>query len=180
MMMTRRHVLTASVALPALAVLPGCLRPAPRLGPDGVPLPAIYRIDPADVAGIRLRARDGVNAQRHAEGVPPLALDAALNAAAAAHARDMAARNRAGHIGPDGATPVERAGRAGYRGTVLGEAIAESYEDELQTVTAWSGRADTRAVLVDPRARDMGLGGVQMPGGKIWWCLVLGDGVDRA
>lgn len=180
MMMTRRHILTASVALPALAALPGCLRPAPRPGPNGVTLPAIYRIDPADVARIRSRARDGVNAQRHAADAPPVALDAALNAAAVAHARDMAARNRAGHLGPDGATPVERAGRAGYRGTVLGETIAESYEDELQTVTAWFNRADTRAVLVDPRARDMGLGVVQTGGGKIWWCLLLGDGADRA
>jgi hypothetical protein len=35
-------------------------------------------------------------------------------------------------------------------------------------------------VLVDPRARDMGLGVVQTGGGKIWWCLLLGDGADRA
>jgi uncharacterized protein YkwD len=135
----------------------------------------VYRIDPADTPEIQFRMLDSVNALRAAAGVPALRLNAELIAAAATHARDMAVQNRPWHFGSDGSSPIDRARRAGYRGRVLGEAISETYESELETITAWMARADTRAVIVDATARDLGVAFFQEPSGKIWWTLVVGD-----
>jgi uncharacterized protein YkwD len=176
-MMTRRHLFAASGGFLALSACgQGLPLAEPQLGPDGQPLPVLYRIDPADTARIQFRVLDSVNALRRAAAVPPLALNAELTAAAATHARDMAVQNRPWHFGSDGSSPIDRAQRAGYRGTVLGENISETYEAELQTVAAWMTRPDTRDVITDPRGRDMGFAFFQEESGKIWWCLLVGDG----
>ncbi len=153
-----------------------CVPLAPRLGPDGQPLPVLYRINPDDTASIQFRVLDSVNAFRQASGAPALTLSAELNAAAATHSRDMALQNRPWHFGSDGSSPIDRAQRAGYAGTVLGENISETYESELETVAAWMQQADTRGVIVDPAARDLGVSFYQEDNGKIWWTLVTGDG----
>lgn len=171
--MHRRQFLAALAGLPALAA---CSPPPPQLGPDGQPLPVLYRIDPADTARIQFRVLDSVNSLRDAAGARPLVLNAELNAAAATHSRDMAVQNRPWHFGSDGSSPIDRAQRAGYRGTVLGEAISETYEAELETVAAWMTRDDTRDVITDPAARDLGIAFYQEDTGKIWWTLTVGDG----
>ena len=165
---------------PMLAlVLAGCVAaPPPQIpsGPDGRAAPVIYRIDPSDTAHVQFRMLDSVNALRAAAGAPALRLNAELTAAAATHARHMAVQNRPWHFGSDGSSPIDRARAAGYRGAVLGEAISETYESELETIAAWMARADTRSVIVDPSARDLGVAFFQEPSGKIWWTLVAGDG----
>jgi uncharacterized protein YkwD len=174
-MVKRRQFLMGSTAALALS---GCMMtaPAPQLGPDGAPLPLLYRIDPADTPRIQFRVLDSVNSLRAAAGAPALQLNAELTAAAATHARDMAVQNRAWHFGSDGSSVIDRAQRAGYRGTVLGETISETYESELETLAAWMARPDTRDVITDPRARDLGIAYYQEDTGKIWWTLVVGDG----
>ena len=162
----------------ALAILAACSTSTqPRLGADGRPLPAIYRINPDDVGDIQFRVLDSVNALRRAAGAPDLQLNAALNAAAATHSRDMSVQNRPWHFGSDGSSPIDRAARAGYSGGVLGENISETYESELETVAAWMQLADTREVITDPAARDLGVAYFQEPNGKIWWTMVTGNGV---
>jgi uncharacterized protein YkwD len=161
-----------------LWALAGCMAAPPQagLGADGARAPVIYRIDPADTVEIQFRMLDSVNALRRTAAAPPLRLSPALNAAAATHAGDMALQNRPWHFGSDGSSPIDRARVAGYRGAVLGEAISETYESELETIAAWMARADTRSVLIDPAAREMGVAFFQEPSGKIWWALVTGDG----
>ncbi len=39
----------------------------------------------------------------------------------------------------------------------------------------WLDFADTRAVILDPTARGLGLGWYQEPNGKIWWVQLLGQ-----
>ena len=146
------------------------------LGAGGAALPTIYRINPDDTGDIQFRVLDSVNALRRAAGVPDLRLNAALNAAAATHSRDMSVQNRPWHFGSDGSSPIDRAARAGYSGGVLGENISETYESELETVAAWMELADTREVITDPEARDLGIAFFQEPNGKIWWTMVTGDG----
>ena len=164
----------------AMAILSACsTTPLPRLGADGRPLPAIYRINPNDVGEIQFRVLDSVNALRRVAGAPDLRLNAALNAAAATHSRDMSVQNRPWHFGSDGSSPIERVARAGYSGGVLGENISETYESELETVAAWMERADTREVITDPAARDLGIAYFQEPNGKIWWTMVTGNGASR-
>ncbi|MEM7320174.1 MAG: CAP domain-containing protein [Pseudomonadota bacterium] len=117
---------------------------------------------------------DSVNSLRSASGLSSVQLNSQLNAAAATHARDMAAQNRPWHFGSDGSSPLDRAARAGYTGQFLGEAISETYETELETLAAWMNEPGTRSVILDPAAINMGFSWFQEKGGKIWWTLEMG------
>lgn len=159
----------------AMAGVAACTpAPAPRLGPDGLPVQQLYRIGPEEEAGIPFRMLDGVNALRMASGRAPLELDAALTAAAATHSRDMAIQNRPWHFGSNGSSPLDRVRRVGFTGPLVGEVISETFENETETLAAWMQQPDTRNVILDPDARRMGVAWLQEPGGKIWWTMVLG------
>lgn len=132
-----------------------------------------YRIRNADK--VQLRMLDSVNALRQAAGAQTVQLNAELTAAAATHSRDMSVQNRPWHFGSDGSSPLDRVARAGYAGTLLGENISETYENEQQTLTAWLEKPATRAVILDPKATNMGFSWFQEPNGKIWWTLVMGN-----
>ena len=146
-----------------------------RIGPDGLPLPQVYRIGPEDSADIQFRMLDSVNALRQAAGVGPVELDAQLNAAAATHARDMAVQNRPWLFGSDGSSPLDRARRAGFTGRLLGENISETYETELETLGAWMRQSNTRQVILSPEARRMGFAWFQENEGKLWWSMTMGS-----
>lgn len=161
-------------SLTALVILSACAAPAPRIGPDGRPLPQAYTITARDTDKIQFRMLDSVNALRNVQGARPLELDSRLNAAAATHSRDMSVQNRPWHFGSDGSSPIDRVQRAGFQGTLLGENISETYETELETLSAWMEDPATRAVIMDPRATDMGFSWFQEPNGKIWWTLITG------
>ena len=162
-------------ALPVLILLASCA-PAPvaTLGPDGKPLPQVYRISARDEGQIQFRMLDEVNRLRAAAGASPVQLNAQLNAAAATHARDMSVQNRPWHFGSDGSSPLDRARRVGYSGQLLGETISETYEAELETLAAWMDQPDTRAIIMDRRATQLGFEWYQEPNGKIWWTLITG------
>src|SRR6056297_3976687 len=162
-------------AIAVCAFLAACATPAPRLGPDGQPLPQVYRISDRMESEIQFRMLDSVNALRRASGAGALDLNAELNAAAATHSRDMSLQNRPWHFGSDGSSPIGRVQRSGYTGRLVGEAISETYETELETLGAWMEANNTRTVILDPSARDMGFAWFQESNGKIWWNLVLGS-----
>ena len=158
-----------------LIVLSGCAPgTAPRVDSQGRPLPQVYRIRAGDADEIQFRVLDAVNALRQASGAGPLRLNAELTAAAATHSRDMSVQNRPWHFGSDGSSPLQRVARSGYRGTFLGETISESYESEVETLAAWMDQEDTRRIILDPRATDLGFSWFQEGTGKIWWTLVTG------
>jgi len=133
----------------------------------------VYRIRNADK--VQLRMLDSVNALRQAAGTQQVQLNAQLTAAAATHSRDMSVQNRPWHFGSDGSSPLDRVARAGFVGDVIGETISETYESELQTLTAWMEDPSTRAVILDPKAANMGFSWFQEPNGKIWWTLIMGS-----
>lgn len=132
-----------------------------------------YRI--GNAGKVQLRMLDSVNALRSAAGAPQVQLNAQLNAAAATHSRDMAIQNRPWHFGSDGSSPLDRVARTGYPGVLLGETISETYENELQTLTAWMEDPNTRAVIIDPKATNMGFSWFQEANGKIWWTMVMAN-----
>lgn len=170
----QRRTMILSLGLMALAACAPATNRA-RIGPDGLPLPQVYRITEADGPQIQFRMLDGVNALRQAAGAGPLQLDAQLNAAAATHSRDMAVQNRPWHFGSDGSSPLDRIRRVGYPGGLVGETISETFETELETLAAWMQTTATRDVILDRSATRMGLSWFQEPGGKIWWTMVLGN-----
>lgn len=164
-------LLVAALALSACAAAP---TQRAQLGPDGRPIASVYRIAEADVPVIQARLRDGLNTVRQAQGLMPVVLNVELTSAAATHARDMSIQGRPWHFGSDGSSPVDRVRRVGYTGQFLGEVLSETYETELQTLTAWLAEDQTREVLLDPRARDVGFAWHQEAGGKLWWVLTTG------
>jgi len=146
-----------------------------RLGPDGKPLPNAYKIRKSQTAKIQFRMLDSVNALRGASGVGAVQMNPQLNAAAQAHSLDMSVQGRPWNFGSDGSSPIDRVQRAGYSGGVVGENISESFESELETLAAWMEDPGTRAVILEPRAVNMGFAWYQEPSGKIWWTLLMGS-----
>ena len=134
----------------------------------------IFWISAQESDRIPVRVLDAVNGLRMAKELPGVSLSRALNAAARTHALDMAVQNRPWHFGSDGSSPVNRAEMAGYQGWLLGENISESFESDLATLTAWMDNPETRALILDPQAREIGIGWHQEATGKIWWTFVAG------
>ena len=170
--MKRREIVLGLGAIGLAACTSG--QPVARIGPDGLPLPTVYWIRPADVDSIQFRMEESINALRQSSGKAPVALDSNLIASAATHARDMAIQNRPWLFGSDGSSPLDRAQRAGFRGPLIGEIISESYETELETLAAWMASPDSRSIILDGAAQRMGFAWYQEPSGKLWWTLNLG------
>lgn len=158
------------IMMAALLSLVAACAPGPQVGDSSG---SVYRIRNADK--VQVRMLDSVNALREAAGVQPVQLNAELNAAAATHSRDMSVQNRPWHFGSDGSSPLDRVARTGYTGALTGEAISETYENELQTLTAWMQEPGPRAVIMDPKATNMGFAWFQESNGKIWWTLEMGN-----
>lgn len=161
------------------AGLAACTTPQAAIGPDGLPVTQVYRIGAQDTDNIQFRMLDGLNALRQAAGARPVQMNAQLTAASATHSRDMSIQNRPWHFGSDGSSPLVRLRRVGYTGSLTGEAISETYETELETLAAWMSQPDTRNVLLDTDANEMGFAWFQESNGKIWWTLMLADGTTQ-
>jgi uncharacterized protein YkwD len=86
----------------------------------------------------------------------------------------MSVQNRPWHFGSDGSSPLDRVNRVGYAGRLVGENISETFETELETLSAWMIKPDTREIIMDPAARELGFSWFQEPNGKIWWTMVTG------
>lgn len=162
-----------SIALAAALTLAltACGPTTPNTGPGGV---KVYNISSRDAAQIPLRVQDSVNSLRQAAGAPPVTLNQPLTRAAQAHSNDMLRQNRPWWFGSDASSPLDRANRAGYNGQLLGEVVSETFETEGETLAAWMQDPATRAVILDPRAQDLGFAWEQERGGKIWWTLNVG------
>ncbi|APG48823.1 CAP domain-containing protein [Phaeobacter porticola] len=158
------------ILIAGLMTLVAACAPAPDGTTNGG---KVYRVRNADK--VQLRMLDSVNALRQAAGKPAVSLNPQLTAAAATHSRDMSVQNRPWHFGSDGSSPLDRVSRAGFTGAMIGETISETYESELQTLTAWMENQATRSVIMDPKAANMGFSWFQESNGKIWWTLVMGS-----
>ncbi|MDO5630804.1 MAG: CAP domain-containing protein [Paracoccus sp. (in: a-proteobacteria)] len=144
------------------------------IAPDTGAAPVAYTITQAEGQQIPGRVLAQVNSLRAGSGLAPLMLSPQLSSAAAVHSRDMAGQNRAWHWGSDGSSPSERAQRQGFYGHVLGENISESYENDMQTLNAWMQVRDTRDIIMDPTATQLGFAWYQEDTRKIWWTLLTG------
>ena len=165
-----------AIAMLSLMALAACQpRSLPPAAPGGQDMPTGRQISAAEEQQIPIRVLQQINTLRGNIAAPPLTLNPQLSAAALAHSRDMSAQNRAWHWGSDGSSPLDRARRAGYFGTVVGENISESYENDMQTLSAWMGTRDTRDVIMDPAATNLGFAWYQEASGKVWWTLLTGS-----
>jgi uncharacterized protein YkwD len=101
----------------------------------------------------------------------PLALDATLGAAAAAHARDLARTGRMSHEGSDGSTAAERVTRAGYAWRTVAENVAAGDTTADAVMKTWLASPGHCANLMSPDVRDMGVAwafNAASPKGTYW------------
>jgi uncharacterized protein YkwD len=106
-----------------------------------------------------------INEARAEHGLASLRALSALERAALAHSRDMVRRDFFAHDSPSGTTPQQRVDRTGYldgaRSWAVGETIAwgtGGYATPASIVRGWLQSPGHRAILLDGRYRDLGIG----------------------
>jgi uncharacterized protein YkwD len=142
----------AATAGPARAQAPAAC-PAASLALGAAPPAAVAEAVSCLVAGIRADHR-----------LAPLARSSALEAAAHRHGTDMVTRRYFAHVSPSGGTLDKRARRVGYLTGpcwILGEDLGwapPSLASAQAVVDAWMESPSHRAVILDPRFRQIGVG----------------------
>lgn len=109
------------------------------------------------------------------EAAPPVKAAAQLEAAAAVHSLDMAARGSLAHEGSDGSAVGERVTRTGYAWRGVGENIAAGQRDADAAVAAWLSSPGHCATLMDARFTETGVAFALAPGKNpaIYWTQVF-------
>ncbi len=127
------------------------------------------------------RAHARTCGRRRFPPAPPLTLSAALTRAARAHSRDMAAHNFFSHTGSGGSSPGERARRAGYRWSLVGENIAGGLGTPRKAVAAWLASPAHCANIMTAGFRQMGVAFAVdgRSGDVIYWTEDFGRPLSR-
>ncbi|WP_425580864.1 CAP domain-containing protein [Streptomyces thermospinosisporus] len=113
-----------------------------------------------------------VNQERVKAGCRPLTPSKELAGLAAAFSEDMAKRGFFDHTDPDGATPWDRAERAGIT-DLGGENIARGQADAASVMQAWMDSPGHRANILNCDFKTLGVGVHFGPGGP-WWTQNFG------
>ncbi|MFE1879222.1 CAP domain-containing protein [Streptomyces diastatochromogenes] len=113
-----------------------------------------------------------VNEERAKVGCSALAANSSLTKLAEAFSDDMAARNFFDHTDPDGATPWDRAAKAGIT-DLGGENIARGQADAAAVMEAWMASPGHRANILNCDFKTLGVGVHLGPGGP-WWTQDFG------
>lgn len=135
----------------------------------GIPLTAVAQ----QLSEPEQRIVQLINQARIAQGLGPLVLTPELNAAARAHAEDMAAKGYMEHTAPNGSTPQSRAIKAGYGAPantawLVLEVISARQTAEAAANWLLSDRLH-RGVLMRSYWREMGAAHIQGgPYGQFW------------
>lgn len=131
-----------------------------------------------DLDAVRATVLHQVNSARAEAGLPPLAVEPRLTAAAQEHAGDMLRREFYDHRSPGGGGPPSRARAAGYRYRWVAENIAKGLFVEDEVVPRWMASSGHRRNILDPHAVEAGIGvawGEQRDGEVVaLWVLLLG------
>ncbi|MEU5719627.1 CAP domain-containing protein [Streptomyces sp. NPDC020403] len=113
-----------------------------------------------------------VNEERSKVGCRPVTASASLTALAQDFSEDMAARGFFDHTDPDGATPWDRAAKAGVTG-LGGENIARGQADAQAVMDAWMNSDGHRANILNCDYTTLGVG-VHFGSGGPWWTQDFG------
>ncbi|MFJ5287859.1 CAP domain-containing protein [Streptomyces sp. NPDC088348] len=113
-----------------------------------------------------------VNQQRAQAGCRPVRADAELASLAGNFSDEMASRGFFDHTDPDGATPWDRADKAGVQG-LGGENIARGQADAAAVMDSWMHSPGHRANILNCDFRTLGVG-VHLGTGGPWWTQDFG------
>ena len=132
----------------------GAFSPADYIETYPLPNPAVDRSQAiARVVELTNQVRAAQNPP-----LPPLKLNALLNASAWEHSDDTAYNGLSGHTGSDGSSPEDRIYRNGYDYLYAGENWAAGQLTPAAVVNAWVGSPAHFAVMTNPLFREIGLG----------------------
>jgi uncharacterized protein YkwD len=169
--LTDGHVVAFAVVAPPAPSEPAPSEPAPSEPAPADPAP------PADVDPAVTEVLVLVNDHRQAHGLPPLALQPQLLAAAAWHSQDMGEHGTFSHTDSLGRDPFQRMADFGYTAnTWKGENIAAGYRSAAQVVVGWRESAGHNANLLDPNFRTIGIGRAAVAGSPygVYWTAAFG------
>ncbi|WP_330460038.1 CAP domain-containing protein [Streptomyces sp. NBC_00820] len=113
-----------------------------------------------------------VNEERAKVGCSALSANSSLTTLAGAFSDDMAARGFFDHTDPDGATPWDRAAKAGIT-DLGGENIARGQTDAAAVMDAWMNSPGHRANILNCDYTTLGVG-VHFGTGGPWWTQDFG------
>ncbi|WP_409062814.1 CAP domain-containing protein [Streptomyces sp. SYP-A7185] len=113
-----------------------------------------------------------VNEERAKVGCSPVRADAKLASLAGNFSADMAERDFFDHTDPDGATPWDRAEKAGIS-DLGGENIARGQANARSVMDAWMNSPGHRANILNCDYKTLGVGAHFAPGGP-WWTQDFG------
>lgn len=113
-----------------------------------------------------------VNDERAKVGCSPVKADPTLGKLADAYSRDMANRGFFDHTNPEGATPWDRAGKAGVT-NLGGENIARGQADPAAVMDAWMNSEGHRQNILNCDYKTLGVGVFIADGGP-WWTQDFG------
>jgi len=156
--------------VPLLITLPAASAQAPvaRQPPQAVAERVVELVNRARSQGRRC-------GQESFPSTAPLAMAGPLQAAAEAHATDMAAREKFAHRGSDGSEPRDRVRRAGYAARLTGENIAFAPETAEEVVAGWLASPGHCANIMDGRFRHTGVGvATGLRNGQLYWVQTFG------
>jgi uncharacterized protein YkwD len=119
----------------------------------------------APAAQVSAAVRCLINRTRSVRGLPTLRASERLRLAAVRHGSDMVRRSYFDHVSPDGGTLTERVRRTGYLSAAADYTLGENIgwgTAELSTpesiFQAWMNSPPHRAVILDRRFREAGVG----------------------
>lgn len=124
----------------------------------------------AAIAMADANALAAINAERAAQGRAALTYDSKLEAAARAHAKDMARYNFMSHTGSDGSDLTKRMKRAGYKFCFGAENVAFGQTSLPAVMSAWMNSSGHRKNILSRKAKSVGL--ARATGDR--WVMVLG------
>lgn len=113
-----------------------------------------------------------VNEERAKVGCSAVAANSALTELAQEFSEDMAARGFFDHTDPDGASPWDRAAKAGIT-DLGGENIARGQADATAVMEAWMDSPGHRANILNCDFKTLGVG-VHFGSGGPWWTQNFG------
>lgn len=156
-----RTLVPAVIVLASIGTA-GCVSVAPRPAPPAASTAEAF-------AGLV----EAHNRERARKGLPPLAVNDRLTAAAQGHADDMAAHRRMSHRGGDGSSPFRRMSRAGYSYQSAGENVAYGQRSVGAVMSDWMRSSGHRRNILG-KFSEIGAAYATDAHGTAYWCVTFG------
>jgi uncharacterized protein YkwD len=168
-----RHSFLRSLAPPILALLVVGCGPT-HLGtvrPERQRMPVPPRIDPEEAVASLIQEHNQIRLEK---GLRTLSPSPRLQAAALAHAQDMAGQRKMSHEGSDGSSTTDRFTRVGYRYRRAGENVAYGQWSVDEVMRGWMNSPVHKANILGSFSQ-IGAACATAEDGKTYWCVTFGQ-----